>query len=69
MLASPAARLLVPHSERALLADPQTSAGLLVACTADSVDSVLAVFERLGFATAAEIGEVLPAGPAPMVVR
>jgi selenide, water dikinase len=51
--------------DRALLTDPQTSGGLLVACDAGSVAEVLAVFRRHGFDGAAEIGEVLPAaGPA-----
>ncbi|KAF1689889.1 selenide, water dikinase SelD [Pseudoxanthomonas koreensis] len=42
--------------ERALLCDPQTSGGLLVACAADAVDEVLAVFHRHGFAGASVIG-------------
>ncbi|HSV50843.1 MAG TPA: selenide, water dikinase SelD [Burkholderiaceae bacterium] len=45
-------------ADQALLSDPQTSGGLLVACSADAVDEVLAVFRRHGFAAAAEIGEV-----------
>ncbi|NJD24187.1 MAG: selenide, water dikinase SelD [Betaproteobacteria bacterium] len=56
-------------ADRALLSDPQTSGGLLVSCAADSVGEVLAVFARHGFAAAAEIGEVLPAGDARLVVR
>ena len=43
--------------ERALLCDPQTSGGLLVSCAAATVDEVLAVFRRHGFATAGVIGE------------
>jgi selenide,water dikinase len=43
---------------RALLTDPQTSGGLLVSCDAGAVDEVLAVFQRHGFAAAAEIGHV-----------
>ena len=42
---------------RALLSDPQTSGGLLVACGPEAVDDVLAVFRREGFAHAAAIGE------------
>ena len=42
----------------ALLNDPQTSGGLLVSCSADTVDAVLAVFQQHGFAEAAVIGEV-----------
>jgi selenide,water dikinase len=48
----------LPDAERALLTDPQTSGGLLVSCTADSVEAVLALFRAHGFAEAAEIGEV-----------
>ncbi len=44
--------------ERALLTDPQTSGGLLAACTPDSVSEVLAIFRRHGFDHAAVIGEV-----------
>jgi selenide,water dikinase len=48
--------------ERALLTDPQTSGGLLVACDAGHVGDVLDVFRRDGFDDAREIGEVV-AGP------
>ena len=44
--------------ERALLTDPQTSGGLLVACAPESADEVLQVFESEGFHHAAVIGEV-----------
>ncbi len=44
--------------DRALLTDPQTSGGLLVACAPDHVGAVLEVFRREGFAAAAEIGAV-----------
>lgn len=44
--------------DRALLTDPQTSGGLLVACSPGAVDDTLAVFRRHGFATAAVIGRV-----------
>ncbi|HOK12243.1 MAG TPA: selenide, water dikinase SelD, partial [Ottowia sp.] len=40
-------------AERALLTDPQTSGGLLVACDATSVEAVLAAFRQRGFAQAA----------------
>ncbi len=45
--------------DQALLSDPQTSGGLLVACTPESVDEVLAIFARHGFAAAAEVGEIV----------
>jgi selenide,water dikinase len=41
---------------RALLTDPQTSGGLLVACDPDCVDEVLGVFRDEGFERAAVIG-------------
>ncbi len=44
--------------ERALLTDPQTSGGLLVACAPQALDGVLAVFSRHGFAAAAPIGRI-----------
>ena len=55
-------------SQRALLTDPQTSGGLLVACDAASVDEVLATFRHSGFAQAAVIGRIEPAGASPLVV-
>jgi selenide,water dikinase len=45
-----------PAAERALLTDPQTSGGLLVACDAGTVDEVLAIFRAHGFDAACEIG-------------
>jgi selenide,water dikinase len=53
---------------RALLTDPQTSGGLLVACAPDAVDAVLAIFREEGFDRAAVIGVVTP-GPARVIVR
>ncbi len=54
--------------EQDLLTDPQTSGGLLVACTPETVSEVLAIFAQGGFAHAAVIGEV-QAGEAKLVVR
>ena len=48
--------------DKALLSDPQTSGGLLVACAPEAVDQVLAVFQRHGFAAAAEVGEIVAGG-------
>jgi len=45
--------------ERALLCDPQTSGGLLVSCSVEAVDTVLAIFRSHGFAEATVIGEVV----------
>ncbi|QYD72189.1 selenide, water dikinase SelD [Paraburkholderia edwinii] len=53
----------LPDTARALLTDPQTSGGLLVACTPDTVDEVLAIFRDDGFARATVIGE-MTGGPA-----
>jgi len=48
----------VGDTQRVLLTDPQTSGGLLVSCDPDSVDEVLALFAREGFAHAAVIGRM-----------
>ena len=48
----------LPERARDLLCDPQTSGGLLVACSADSVDRVLACFRDGGFVDAAVIGRM-----------
>ena len=47
--------------DQALLTDPQTSGGLLVSCTPETVDQVLAIFRQHGFAAAAEIGTITAA--------
>ena len=47
--------------DQALLTDPQTSGGLLVACADYAVPEVLANFERHGFNATTEIGRVIPA--------
>ena len=52
---------------RALLTDPQTSGGLLVACAPEAVDEVLAVFQDEGFERASLIGKIV-AGPACVTV-
>jgi selenide,water dikinase len=48
----------ISETQKALLCDPQTSGGLLVACAADSVNKVLSLFHAQGFAQAAVIGEL-----------
>ena len=58
----------LPARARDLVTDPQTSGGLLVSCTPESVDEVLAVFHREGFAQAAVVGRVA-AGPVGVTVR
>jgi selenide,water dikinase len=42
--------------QQAVLTDPQTSGGLLVSCAPDARQAVLDLFQRHGFAGAAEIG-------------
>jgi selenide, water dikinase len=48
---------------RAVLTDPQTSGGLLVACDVDELPNVQAIFARLGFAQAAVIGRMSDGTP------
>jgi selenide,water dikinase len=48
----------LPGTARDLLCDPQTSGGLLVSCTAESVAAVLAEFERDGFSQACVVGHM-----------
>ena len=57
----------ISDAQRALLTDPQTSGGLLVSCTPETVDDVLALFARHGFADAAIVGR-MEAGAAQVVV-
>lgn len=56
-------------TERALLTDPQTSGGLLVACAPSSVGEALSVFHQHGFPEAAVVGRVEQAGAQPLAVR
>lgn len=55
-------------NDQALLTDPQTSGGLLVACTPETVEEVLACFKRHDFTEAAMIGSVL-AGDGRLIIR
>ncbi|WP_246849303.1 selenide, water dikinase SelD [Rubellimicrobium arenae] len=54
--------------DRALLADPQTSGGLLVACSPSAVDGVMQVFRRHGFEGAAVIGGASEPAGAPRLL-
>jgi selenide,water dikinase len=57
---------LAPHIDaplQAVLTDPQTSGGLLVACDPDELPAVQAIFARLGFARAAIIGRMRAGAP------
>jgi selenide,water dikinase len=58
----------IDDARRALLADPQTSGGLLVACSPEAVETVLTLFRGEGFGQAAVIGECV-AGPARVSVN
>jgi selenide,water dikinase len=49
--------------ERALLTDPQTSGGLLVACAPQAAGEVLELFLREGFEGVSAIGEIVPGPP------
>jgi selenide,water dikinase len=49
--------------ERALLTDPQTSGGLLVACSPGAVDDVVEIFRREGFGSARAIGRFVAGSP------
>ena len=49
--------------EKALLTDPQTSGGLLVACSPEACDAVLEIFRSEGFDNPAVIGEIVAGAP------
>ncbi len=55
------------EAEKALLTDPQTSGGLLVACAPKACGAVLDLFQSEGFGQAAVIGEVMEGSPAVVV--
>lgn len=57
----------LPDEAAALLSDPQTSGGLLVACAPEAADEVLKLFHSNGFAHATRVGH-LEQGPAGMTV-
>ena len=53
----------IDELRRALLCDPQTSGGLLVACSPDAASQVLTIFHQLGFPQAAVIGALAQGTP------
>ncbi|QLH52297.1 MAG: selenide, water dikinase SelD [Candidatus Accumulibacter cognatus] len=55
--------------EQALLTDPQTSGGLLVACAPEVVTEVLAIFLQEGFDHATVIGEICEGKPQVSVLK
>ncbi len=56
------------EAEQAILTDPQTSGGLLVACSPEACDEILRIFRDEGFGDAAVIGEVA-AGPSEVTIE
>ena len=57
----------VDATTQALLSDPQTSGGLLVACAPETADDVLDRFAHAGFGAAAVIGEMIEGPPQVLV--
>ena len=56
------------NSERTLLTDPQTSGGLLVSCSPETVTEVLSIFLQQGFSHVSVIGEVIKGKPSIEVI-
>jgi selenide,water dikinase len=50
----------ITDAQKALLTDPQTSGGLLVACAPQACDEVMRIFRDEGFGEAAIVGEIVP---------
>jgi selenide,water dikinase len=55
-------------AQQALLTDPQTSGGLLVACSEDTVQKVLDIFKRHNFSDASVIGQISAKLDKPLVI-
>ena len=53
----------IDEAGKALLTDPQTSGGLLVACRPDTEAEVLRIFAEEGFGRAAVVGEIVAGEP------
>ena len=53
----------ISRVQQALLCDPQTSGGLLVACAPECVSDVTAIFSAGGFDRARAIGEIVEGQP------
>jgi selenide,water dikinase len=58
----------LPDWQRKLLADPQTSGGLLVAVAPEAADEVLASFREAGFTQAAVVGSMRQGEPRVLVI-
>jgi selenide,water dikinase len=59
---------MITPVQQALLSDPQTSGGLLVACADHAVNDVISLFHTQGFAHASVIGELQHGTPGVEVV-
>jgi selenide,water dikinase len=59
----------LPPECKTLLSDPQTSGGLLVSCSPETVSEVLAVFKRHGFHDAAIVGHIGEAQKSRLIVN
>ncbi len=59
----------VSREQKMVLHDPQTSGGLLIALPADKADDLVDVVRDSGAGSAAVIGEVLPQGGKPIIIR
>jgi selenide,water dikinase len=59
----------LPTECQTLLSDPQTSGGLLVSCSPETVPDVLAVFKRHGFNHAATVGHIGEAQKSRLIVN
>ncbi len=53
----------IDDAGKALLTDPQTSGGLLVACAPEAVEEVMGVFRSEGFGHVAVVGRVESGAP------
>ncbi len=58
-----------PESARFLLADAQTSGGLVISVPADHADQLITAIEREGAPCAVVIGRVVTSAAAPLIVR
>ena len=54
--------------DQALLTDPQTSGGLLIACAQSALEEVFGILRRHGFARSAVIGAMVEPNPSPRLI-
>ena len=57
----------LPDADRLLLADPQTSGGLLVACASEAADGLVGRIQAAGYPLARRIGNAAPGAPGVVV--